>query len=314
VRNEVAVIETSLRQMRYHLSAPASQSRALILSDRAYRLLLAAYPPKFRQQFGQEMAQVFRTCCRASYDSSGARGVLRLWLPTLWDWAWSAAGEWFFSLFKRPMMKDTRIWHASNSLISLLLFVSACLILTVLNPCSWMCAEPPYIGVIEESMFCMVEVDNQSGKTLRVTPILSHPNSYSAALLYHVDFPTLPAYRQRNISVESGDKVTLDYMCFSDTTAVSQVYACDQEGECYVNADCKLVHLGGVIPVSKFTFGSLESLPRPEAALEAAVDSFPVYNYTILKNVLLCALMVISLIGGVYVLVRTRANRIPTEI
>jgi hypothetical protein len=72
-----------------------------------YRTLLAAYPADFRRRYGPEMAQVFRTCCHASYCASGSRGVVRLWLPALWDWAWTATRERFSSLFRRSIMNDT---------------------------------------------------------------------------------------------------------------------------------------------------------------------------------------------------------------
>jgi hypothetical protein len=85
----------------------ASHSHALSISDRVYRGLLAAYPAEFRRRYGPEMAQVFRSSCRASYRTCGAGGVARLWLPTLWDWAWSAARERFSSLFRRSRMNDT---------------------------------------------------------------------------------------------------------------------------------------------------------------------------------------------------------------
>jgi len=88
-------------------ASPASHSHALILSDRVYRGMLVAYPVEFRRRYGPEMAQVFRTCCRASYRASGTRGVARLWFPTLWDWAWTAARERFSSLFRRFKMNDT---------------------------------------------------------------------------------------------------------------------------------------------------------------------------------------------------------------
>jgi len=81
--------------------SPASRSHALALSDRVYRKLLVAYPIEFRRRYGKEMAQVFRTSCRASYRTSGAGGVVRLWLPTLWDWVWTAARERFSDLFSR---------------------------------------------------------------------------------------------------------------------------------------------------------------------------------------------------------------------
>ena len=89
--------------MKPDFGSPATRSHALIFSDRVYRWMLAAYPSEFRQRYGPEMAQVFRTCCRASYKSSGAAGVLRLWLPTLWDWFWTAAGERFSALFRRSL-------------------------------------------------------------------------------------------------------------------------------------------------------------------------------------------------------------------
>lgn len=86
---------------------PSKHNQILILTDQAYRVLLAAYPDEFRQRFGAEMVQVFRTCCRAAYRDHGSLGVRRLWLPTLWDWAWSAARERFSNLFRRSAMNDT---------------------------------------------------------------------------------------------------------------------------------------------------------------------------------------------------------------
>jgi hypothetical protein len=81
--------------------------RPLAISDRVYRTLLVAYPAEFRRRYGLEMAQVFRTCCHATYRLSGAGGVARLWLPTLLDWAWTAARERFSSLSRRFKMNDT---------------------------------------------------------------------------------------------------------------------------------------------------------------------------------------------------------------
>jgi hypothetical protein len=88
-------------------ASPAYRSRALVLSDRVYRGLLAAYPAEFRERYGLEMAQVFRASCSHTYRLSGARGVARLWLPTLWDWALTAVRERFAVLFRRSMMNDT---------------------------------------------------------------------------------------------------------------------------------------------------------------------------------------------------------------
>jgi hypothetical protein len=81
--------------------------RALLRSDQVYRVLLRAYPPRFRQRFEHEMAQVFRTSCREIYRISGDSGLRRLWLSTLWDWALSAAREQVSSLLRRLDMNDT---------------------------------------------------------------------------------------------------------------------------------------------------------------------------------------------------------------
>lgn len=49
------------------------------LSDHVYRSLLIAYPATFRRRYGVEMAQVFRTCCRITYRSSGVGGIVKKW-------------------------------------------------------------------------------------------------------------------------------------------------------------------------------------------------------------------------------------------
>jgi hypothetical protein len=79
------------------------QPRWLALSDRVYRLLLQAYPASFRARFAAEMAQVFGCLCREAYAQSGAGGLLRLWLLSLWDWAGAAISQWWKYLFRRRM-------------------------------------------------------------------------------------------------------------------------------------------------------------------------------------------------------------------
>jgi hypothetical protein len=280
------------------MTTPAARSRALAISDRAYRILLAAYPAEFRQRYGPEMAQVFRTCCRESYDSSGASAVLHLWLPTLWDWAWSVASERFSSLFRRSKVYSIHTRHASSQLIPMLFFLNACLILFFVTPCSWLFGEPLF------GEHCWLDVENQTSKTLRVTPI-DTGNPFSPVRLYRTTYPIFPAYQQRNIAVKSGDQVHLSYSC--EQQGVSVLYACDLEGECYVHQHPHYVYPSGV----GVMFKSLESLSRPDAALVAAVQSFPEHNYRGIINVLLCIIQIISLIGGVYWLVRTRTVVIP---
>ena len=73
--------------------AAAPASAAVSISERVYRLLLVAYPRRFRREYGEAMAQVFRDCCRAAEHGQGLRGVLRLWLATLRDLAGTAFVE-----------------------------------------------------------------------------------------------------------------------------------------------------------------------------------------------------------------------------
>jgi len=189
--------------------SPSSRSYALVISDHAYRFLLRAYPAEFQQRYRSEMVQVFRTCCRVSYNYSGVSGVLLLWLPTLWDWTWSAAGEWFSSLFRKSIMKNIHTWRASNQLIPLLLFLVSFLILLVINPCSWLIDDSFFSGIET----CALSINNQSGKNLRLTPIYTNHNFFSPVRLYRKGIPIFPFFEQRNISVKSGDQINLSYDC-----------------------------------------------------------------------------------------------------
>jgi hypothetical protein len=77
--------------------------RLLAISDRIYTCLLQAYPRAFRDRFAAEMVQVFRCLCWEAYAESGAWGVIRLWLPALWDGAQGALHQWWLYLFQRRM-------------------------------------------------------------------------------------------------------------------------------------------------------------------------------------------------------------------
>lgn len=77
------------------------QSSLLAFSDRMYHCLMQTYPAAFRERFAEEMAQVFRSLCHEAYLKEGASGVMRLWLPALWDGAWAAVYQWWMRLFNR---------------------------------------------------------------------------------------------------------------------------------------------------------------------------------------------------------------------
>lgn len=65
----------------------------LRISERAYRALLKLYPPDYRREYGDLMAQAFRDLCRDALRLGGARGLVDLWLHTLADVALTATRE-----------------------------------------------------------------------------------------------------------------------------------------------------------------------------------------------------------------------------
>jgi hypothetical protein len=59
-------------------------SKLIHFSNQFYKFLLLAYPAEFRQEYGQQMRQVFQDCCREA-QREGIWGLTRLWLLTLSD-------------------------------------------------------------------------------------------------------------------------------------------------------------------------------------------------------------------------------------
>jgi hypothetical protein len=85
---------------------------------------------------------------------------------------------------------------------------------------------------------------------------------------------------------------------------VSELYVCDLQGECYLRPSA----------YKKVTFQSLEALSQPDAALQAAIQSFPEHSYSVGINVLLCLIQISALLGGFYWLKRTKPVEIPYDI
>ena len=62
-------------------------------SERVYRLFLYIYPARFRRAYGHQMAQTFRDCCRTARQQAGTKGLLDLWVHTLYDLVVTASTE-----------------------------------------------------------------------------------------------------------------------------------------------------------------------------------------------------------------------------
>lgn len=58
-----------------------------------YRFLLIICPPTFRREYGDEMATLFRDCCREAWTHGGALALLGVWGRALSDLAATAASE-----------------------------------------------------------------------------------------------------------------------------------------------------------------------------------------------------------------------------
>jgi hypothetical protein len=205
-------------------------------------------------------------------------------------------------------MSATHAWLTCNKLVTLSFFLVACLTASFCCLTAETFTDLPLLGFDT----CLIEVSNQSGKTLQVTPLDIRGESPAVVRLYRASWPVVPAFRQRDIPISSGDSVYLHLECSPDESAISAIYACDLEGECYVHTDRQYYTqpiqdkgvVTGFYSIYGFAFETIDSLSRPDAAMEAAVQSSPEHDYTGLTYTLLCLVTVIALLGGFVGLVR----------
>lgn len=66
----------------------------------AYRALLWLYPPRFRREYGAEMALLFADLSRDAEKRTGARGVFGLFVHAVFDTIYNSIGEWTMTLRK----------------------------------------------------------------------------------------------------------------------------------------------------------------------------------------------------------------------
>ena len=71
------------------------------VSVSVYRFLLAAYPAEFREEYGEDMLQLFRDCALRAVGQSGSEGMVRLWAVTLLDL--------IKSLFEEHLQQETNM-------------------------------------------------------------------------------------------------------------------------------------------------------------------------------------------------------------
>jgi hypothetical protein len=105
-------------------------TRFLVLVNRTYEFLLLAYPGKFRQRFGSEMASVFAESCGTVYRRSGTAAVIALCCRTAGDFIVSMCSEHvveFVAAVKwdcRTVSGQPGFCAATSVVLSILFFVS----------------------------------------------------------------------------------------------------------------------------------------------------------------------------------------------
>lgn len=113
--------------MRQHFPAAG----VLSLTERLYRLLLFAYPPAHRREYGPLMAQAFRDLCRNSYQRGGVVGLGELWFRIVTDTVTSSIAEHLYALKGDSMMTQKQHgWAIASALLPLGLW----LVLGLVNP------------------------------------------------------------------------------------------------------------------------------------------------------------------------------------
>ena len=78
-------------------------------SVRLYQALLVAYPAQFQQEYGLQMAQVFRDGCLRTIRQVGAKGIFKLWVITLLDLAQSVVMEHMQKPFVNHCDRESRV-------------------------------------------------------------------------------------------------------------------------------------------------------------------------------------------------------------
>lgn len=111
----------------------------MTFSQRIFRLMLVAYPPEFRRQYGPQMVQVFGDCYRAERQAESRLGIGRLWVRTLIDLIRTAPSEHWDNLRKDNWIMNKLRKNGIAILATLGIIVAALFLLSYgrKNEVSW---------------------------------------------------------------------------------------------------------------------------------------------------------------------------------
>lgn len=104
----------------------------LNLSTRFYRLLLNAYPARFRSEYGPHMAQLFRDDARDTLHNRGHAALAGLWLLVLLDLLKTAINEHIREIFNMPSKQLLR-WGGIAAALGGALWASGLVVIFTLN-------------------------------------------------------------------------------------------------------------------------------------------------------------------------------------
>lgn len=111
----------------------------MTFSQRIFQIMLVAYPPEFRREYGPHMVQVFRDCYRAEQQAKSRLGIGRLWVHTLIDLIRAAPSEHLDKLRKDNWIMNKLRKNGFAILVTLGIIVGAFLLLSYgrSNEVSW---------------------------------------------------------------------------------------------------------------------------------------------------------------------------------
>jgi hypothetical protein len=115
---------------------PKGHERAVGASERAYQVLLRAYPRGLRDEYGEEMTRCFRDLCREGLEDGGL-GLAALWARTL--------PELFYTALKERSTMLTR--NTYRAVVGVALATAFTLLIPLLTAPAWTLADFVFAGV-----------------------------------------------------------------------------------------------------------------------------------------------------------------------
>jgi hypothetical protein len=107
-------------------------------SERAYRSLLRAYPRELRDEYGDEMARLFRDLCREELEDGGGLGLAALWARTLPESLYTALKE-------RSTMLNTNAYRPVGGVALATAFI---LLIPLLTAPAWTLVDFVFAGAL----------------------------------------------------------------------------------------------------------------------------------------------------------------------